>query len=203
MKARRIGGQAHVVLPHGNVYCRVFGDQARPLLTHSAVKCSLCGKVLQSARGKSADPRMNPPIFNDKELGVVGVLIQAGYKRNLAFAVAERFFTGGPLTKRERADIISAVDVVTRRKKFLAERKNPPTRGSSVKIYGQTEKIFMRKTQGPYKGQRFVHDFKRGVQQIGFPRGTIIQTPDGKTSRLTTRSVLLTGKKDLYRNFPA
>jgi hypothetical protein len=72
-----------------------------------------------------------------------------------------------------------------------------------VKIYGQTEKIFMKKTAGPYKGQKFVHDFKGGVRQIGMPRGTVVKFPDGRTARLTTRSVLLDGKKDLWRNFAA
>lgn len=80
---------------------------------------------------------------------------------------------------------------------------NPPSKSSPVKIYGRTEKIFMKKTSGPYKGQRFVHDFKGGVEQHGFPRGTVVQCPNGKSFKLTTRSVILTGKKDLWRNFPA
>ena len=82
-------------------------------------------------------------------------------------------------------------------------RKNPVRKNGPVKIYGQTEKIFMKKTAGPYKGQKFVHDFKGGVRQIGMPRGTVVKFPDGRTARLTTRSVLLDGKKDLWRNFAA
>jgi hypothetical protein len=84
-----------------------------------------------------------------------------------------------------------------------AWKSNPLRRNGPVKIYGQTEKIFMKKTAGPYKGQKFVHDFKGGVRQIGLPRGTKVQFPDGRTARLTTRSVLLDGKKDLWRNFAA
>ena len=88
---------------------------------------------------------------------------------------------------------------------FLSEgrKKNPLRKNGPVKIYGQTEKIFMKKTAGPYKGQKFVHDFKGGVRQIGLPHGTKVQFPDGRTARLTTRSVLLDGKKDLWRNFAA
>ena len=88
---------------------------------------------------------------------------------------------------------------------FLSEgwKKNPLRKNGPVKIYGQTEKIFMKKTAGPYKGQKFVHDFKGGVRQIGMPRGTVVRFPDGRTARLTTRSVLLDGKKALWRNFAA
>lgn len=89
------------------------------------------------------------------------------------------------------------------RKKNYPRKSNPLQRNGPVKIYGQTEKIFMKKTAGPYKGQKFVHDFKGGVRQIGLPRGTKVQFPDGRTARLTTRSVLLDGKKDLWRNFAA
>jgi hypothetical protein len=89
------------------------------------------------------------------------------------------------------------------RKKNYPRKSNPLQRNGPVKIYGQTEKIFMKKTAGPYKGQKFVHDFKGGVRQIGLPRGTKVQFPDGRSARLTTRSVLLDGKKDLWRNFAA
>jgi hypothetical protein len=88
-------------------------------------------------------------------------------------------------------------------KKFSRNPHRRPDGKSAVKIYGHTEKIFMQKTGGPYKGQRFVHDFKPGVQQVGLPRNTAVRTPDGRTFRLTTRSVVLTGKKDIWRNFPA
>ena len=88
-----------------------------------------------------------------------------------------------------------------------ARRTNPPGRAarsagkSPVKIYGRTEKIFMQKTEGPYKGQHFVHHFKGGVQQTGLPAGSIVKTPDGKAWRATTRTVLLHGSKNLWRNF--
>lgn len=83
-------------------------------------------------------------------------------------------------------------------------RQNPPRGGQGpVEIYGKTEKIFMQKTGGPYKGQKFVHTFKPGVKQIGLPARTVIQTPDGQTASLPKRAVLLQGKKDVWRNFPA
>ncbi len=83
-------------------------------------------------------------------------------------------------------------------------RQNPPHGGKGpVEIYGQTEKIFMKKTGGPYKGQKFVHTFKRGVKQIGLPAKTVIQTPDGQTTQIPKRTVLLQGKKDIWRNFQA
>lgn len=74
---------------------------------------------------------------------------------------------------------------------------------SPVQIYGRTEKIFMQKTDGPYRGQKFVHSFRPGVRQIGLPARTVIQTPDGGTTAIPKRAVLLQGKSDLWRNFQA
>lgn len=83
-------------------------------------------------------------------------------------------------------------------------RENPPTSDKSpVHIYGETEKIYMKKTRGPYKGKHFVHDFKPGVEQIGFPRNTVIRSPDGRVFKLPKRTVLLRGKKDLWKKFQA
>jgi hypothetical protein len=82
-----------------------------------------------------------------------------------------------------------------------SRRRNPAS--GPTRIYGRTEKIFMTKTEGKYKGQRFVHSFKPGVEQIGLPRGTVLKFPGGKTSRVTTKSVLMTGKKDIWGNYPA
>jgi hypothetical protein len=49
-------------------------------------------------------------------------------------------------------------------------RKNP---GKGTLIYGHVLKIFAQKTSGPYKGQRFVHTFKRGARMYGLPDGSL------------------------------
>lgn len=85
---------------------------------------------------------------------------------------------------------------------YTESRRQNPAHGPT-KIYGRTEKIYMTKTDGPYKGQRFVHSFKPGVEQIGLPRGTKLTYPGGRSERVTTRSVLMTGKKDIWGNYPA
>lgn len=84
-----------------------------------------------------------------------------------------------------------------------ARGANAPGANAPVQIYGRTEKIFMQKTDGPYKGQKFVHSFKPGVRQIGLPARTVIKTPDGTTAAIPKRAVLLQGKADLWRNFQA
>lgn len=86
----------------------------------------------------------------------------------------------------------------------ILPKVNPPHGANApVQIYGRTEKIFMQKTDGPYKGQKFVHSFRPGVRQIGLPARTVIQTPDGNTAAIPKRAVLLQGKGDLWRNFQA
>lgn len=113
-------------------------------------------------------------------------------------------------------DFESAQDIANRQLQQAAEflrapytesrRRNPASglrRDGPTKIYGRTEKIFMTKTEGPYKGERFVHTFKPGVEQHGLPRGTVLTFPGGEKTRLTTKSVLMTGKKDIWGNFPA
>jgi hypothetical protein len=40
-------------------------------------------------------------------------------------------------------------------------------------IYGRVLKIFAQKTSGPYKGQRFVHTFKRVAIMVGMPDGSL------------------------------
>lgn len=127
-------------------------------------------------------------------------MARLGYSPEEARSVLSKVMTYGlsRLQKKDRADVLLALHLAKR-----LRHKNPPGKNSPVRIYGQTEKIFMKKTQGPYKGQRFVHDFKGGVTQTGLPRGTVITFPDGKSVRCTTRAVILDGKKDLWRNFPA
>jgi len=155
-----------------------------------------------------------------RELQQANIFLSEGRKKNpIGFphlmevlSVAKEF----GITKQEALTIIRKRDKAIRERgygphatlrKILKDRrtfkKNPVCKNGPVKIYGQTEKIFMKKTAGPYKGQKFVHDFKGGVRQIGMPRGTVVKFPDGRTARLTTRSVLLDGKKDLWRNFAA
>lgn len=193
MTGKRID-RDHVILKDGSVYCNVQGDQEAPVITHSRVKCAFCGKVLQSMHNNNPISRRSPQPgfevfmdFRNKDLAQAEKYAAHFHKMGYETEIIDGGRAPFPLTLfvRKRAN------------------RNPVTNRGKVHIYGQTEKIFMRKTRGPYKGQRFVHDFKKGVEQVGFPRGTVIQTPDGKTCRLTTRSVLLTGKKDLYRNFPA
>lgn len=56
------------------------------------------------------------------------------------------------------------------RKKKSRHIKNP---SKDILIYGRVLKIFAQKTEGPYKGQRFVHTFKKGAQMLGMPDGSI------------------------------
>lgn len=181
----------HVHIGKGLIYCKEYQDSEAPLTTHSRVKCALCKRVLSG---------VNPPMFTAEKLRSAGRhLIEGGIPGRAARELITKAMTYGlsrlPAREREMLEY------------SLARSKNPVVHRhngrSPVHIYGQTEKIFMRKTRGPYKGQRFVHDFKGGVEQVGFPRGTVIQSPDGKSFKLTTRSVMLTGKKDLWRNFQA
>jgi hypothetical protein len=52
------------------------------------------------------------------------------------------------------------------------ERENPGKR-KPVLIYGRVLKIFAQKTEGPFKGQRFVHTFKPGAIMVGMPDGSL------------------------------
>jgi len=56
------------------------------------------------------------------------------------------------------------------------ERENPKRRKNPARgtlIYGRVLKIFAQKTEGPYKGQRFVHTFKKGAIMVGMPDGSL------------------------------
>lgn len=70
-----------------------------------------------------------------------------------------------PLTKRKK----KRLGVLYQKAFRKFSRENP--RG--VLIYGRILKIFARKTQGPYKGQDFVHTFKPGAVMIGMPDGSL------------------------------
>lgn len=181
-------GKGHVYIGKGLVYCPVQDESAPPVTTHSRVKCALCRCTIQSAVNPPIDPgfKMTAKTYNwIKEI--------ANRRGESPFDVIKKMLHQP-----------SADRWIEAFKRFSAGvRRNPVSKNGPVKIYGQTKKIFMRKTEGPYKGQNFVHDFKPGVQQVGFPRGTVIRSPDGRSFRMTTRSVILTGKKDLWRNFPA
>jgi hypothetical protein len=54
------------------------------------------------------------------------------------------------------------------------ERENPGKgKRKPVLIYGRVLKIFAQKTEGPFKGQRFVHTFKPGAVMVGMPDGSL------------------------------
>lgn len=55
--------------------------------------------------------------------------------------------------------------------RFQTMKPNP--RHVGTLIYGRVLKIFAQKTSGRYKGQRFVHSFKRGAQMYGMPDGSL------------------------------
>lgn len=223
--------EGHVYIGNGLVYCPRKKDSAPPKTTHSRVICELCGATIQSAVNPKKKRRKNPdPHFavlrakwirqglseEDAEKLAMQEL-QDGRKKNPSAAVIRDAAQG--LVKQGIVDSATARELISKTLTFGIDKlpskqkdllnfalgfsrgKNP--RRGPVKIYGKTEKIFMEKTTGPYKGEKFVHDFKGGVEQYGFPRGSVITTPDGKAHRLTTRSVLLTGPKDIWRHFNA
>jgi hypothetical protein len=80
-------------------------------------------------------------------------------------------------------------------------KSNPPFK--PIVIYDKTESITMQKGRGPYKGQRFYHNFTTKPTQYGIPAGTVVTYPDGRTFRASTRSVLLSGKNHLWKKFKA
>lgn len=59
------------------------------------------------------------------------------------------------------------VPKITRYSKFRVNPKH------GILIYGRVLKIYAQKTSGPYKGQRFVHSFKRGAIMLGMPDGSL------------------------------
>jgi hypothetical protein len=58
-----------------------------------------------------------------------------------------------------------------RRSRYSQYRIN--AKSKETLIYGRVLKIFAQKTSGPYKGQRFVHTFKRGAIMVGMPDGSL------------------------------
>lgn len=179
------------------------GTLARRLITKAMTYgLSLLGpderQMIEYSLERSKNPMPSATLIAAK-------LVRRGYDDETARDMAER--------EIEQAALLLATPRSNRKRvpAHMMPARNPlrPKVGgyrgekSPVHIYGETEKIFMRKTRGPYKGKRFVHDFKKGVEQVGFPRGTVLKTPDGKMFRVTTRSVMLTGKKDLWKRFAA
>lgn len=79
--------------------------------------------------------------------------------------------------------------------------RHPKPGKMPVEIYGKTSRIEMQKTSGQYKGQHFYHNFSIKPSQYGIPSGTILKFPDGRTFKVTTRSVLISGKKDIWKHF--
>lgn len=57
-----------------------------------------------------------------------------------------------------------------RKKRSCYVIPNPRT---GILIYGRVLKIFAQKTSGPYKGERFVHEFKPGALMYGMPDGSL------------------------------
>jgi hypothetical protein len=57
--------------------------------------------------------------------------------------------------------------------KLSQVRTLKPNPRTGTLIYGRVLKIFAQKTSGPYKGQRFVHTFKKGAIMLGMPDGTL------------------------------
>jgi hypothetical protein len=72
-----------------------------------------------------------------------------------------------PFAKRKRKRL-----GVLYQKAFQKFSKENPRR-PGVLIYGRVLKIFAEKTEGPYKGQQFVHTFQRGAIMVGMPDGTL------------------------------
>jgi hypothetical protein len=191
-KAKRME-KGHVLLPDGKIYCAWQGVQAPPVITHSGIKCKFCGEIVQSMHGKrrsNPTPPLPGMVVNEKGDALfhyrsMPQLVEWLYRQEV----------------RDWATVGGLGWSFVPWKSRAVPSKNPCK--GPTKIYGRTEKIFMTKTSGPYKGQKFVHAFRPGVEQIGFPRGTVVTFPGGTSKKLTTRSVLMTGKKDIWGNFPA
>jgi hypothetical protein len=54
--------------------------------------------------------------------------------------------------------------------RYSKTRVNP---GKRTLIYGRVLKIYAQKTSGPYRGQRFIHTFKRGALMYGMADGSL------------------------------
>jgi hypothetical protein len=90
-----------------------------------------------------------------------------------------------------------------KRRILAAARRNPLRgRGRPSILYDNVERIEMTKGRNAHprlRGKAFFHDFGRpGPQAMAIPRGTQVHIPGKGYFRLTTRSALLTGKKDIY-----
>ena len=95
-------------------------------------------------------------------------------------------------------------DTTPRRKNPVVGSRKNLSLNSPTQIYGQLDDIRMRKTAADAKapgGRKFEHKFSKGVKAVGFPRNTVLTTPDGKQMKATRRVVVLTAKKDLWGLF--
>jgi hypothetical protein len=87
---------------------------------------------------------------------------------------------GHKLTKKQRAFFGARASGYPRKNpgrlptprisRYSKTRVNPR---KGVLIYGRVLKIYAQKTTGRYRGQRFVHTFKRGALMVGMPDGSL------------------------------
>lgn len=94
--------------------------------------------------------------------------------------------------------------------KYRDSKKNPKRKinlpiGSSSMVEIYSDALETHGKKGPnsiYHGQEFMHKWETpGTKILGLPTGTKIELPDGNAFELTTRSVLMDGKKDLWDDF--
>jgi hypothetical protein len=198
---------------HGNPRKTVCKKRKNPVPSHGLLRAKFLRKgytpeqademarreVAQAEIFLSEPRRRNPKVSHRKYGELVGFLGREKAYDYQKFGMRALSLSADD---RERIRQILNRGVHASQTAMIRHRLGNPASGPT-KIYGLTEKIFMTKTSGPYKGKAFVHTFKPGVSQIGLPKGTILTYPGGKTSKITTRSVLMTGKKDIWGNFPA
>ena len=94
---------------------------------------------------------------------------------------------------------------------WLSKLPNPQ-RGPLTQIYSKAETLTARNgrakmitaQKGPASndpGQKYYHRFKIKPQVLGLPKGAVLTIPGGRRFVMTRANVLLTGKKDLWKNF--
>ena len=70
-------------------------------------------------------------------------------------------------------------------------------------IYGNVKRIEAFKgAKSLYPGEGFYHNFEKGVQAIGLPKGSIVYHPNKRNGfRVSANSVVLTGPKSIYGHY--